>query len=274
VDSEDSEDQPKKIGRPALPTYDCGGAIHIKFSLKREAVNVVYKHNLIHSSSITNERYVSSWRRFLPIAACDRPIGTFVGDHANTLSSLPPITTGSDTTTHKSSAKGANGTKERKSRGKKKSQIDMANAYYDMDMSTSTGAPKTKSKRKMNASSNSPDTSRKSAAKKTKTGKETSSPSAQKKTQIGDLSLPPVPMKGRACIRCREKKIKCNEARPTCHQCQRGLWTCQYELLGMMKRSKNGCVNCKTRRRKCTEERPSCAHCLRLNDDCKYVGHS
>jgi hypothetical protein len=61
VDSEDSEDQPKKGGRPPLPTYDCGGAIHIKFSLKREAINVVYKHNPIHSSPIYDERCVSPY---------------------------------------------------------------------------------------------------------------------------------------------------------------------------------------------------------------------
>lgn len=37
-----------KASRDLLPTYDCGGAIYIKFSLKREAINVVYKHNPIH----------------------------------------------------------------------------------------------------------------------------------------------------------------------------------------------------------------------------------
>jgi hypothetical protein len=58
MNSEDSEDQTNKRGRPRLPTYDCGGAIHIKFSLKREAINVVYKHNLIHSSLVTDERCV------------------------------------------------------------------------------------------------------------------------------------------------------------------------------------------------------------------------
>lgn len=31
-----------------LPTYDCGGAVNIKFSIKREAINVVYKHTPIH----------------------------------------------------------------------------------------------------------------------------------------------------------------------------------------------------------------------------------
>jgi hypothetical protein len=42
---------------PTKPTFDCGGAIHIKFSTKRDAVNVVYKHNPIHrdvDSRITN----------------------------------------------------------------------------------------------------------------------------------------------------------------------------------------------------------------------------
>jgi hypothetical protein len=32
--------------------------------------------------------------------------------------------------------------------------------------------------------------------------------------------------KGGACNRCREKKIKCDGAKPTCNQCRRGLWMC------------------------------------------------
>jgi hypothetical protein len=32
--------------------------------------------------------------------------------------------------------------------------------------------------------------------------------------------------KGGACNRCREKKIKCDGAKPTCNQCKRGLWMC------------------------------------------------
>jgi len=59
VDSDDSQEEPKKPGPAPLPTYDCGGAIHLKFSLKREAINVVYKHNPIHSSSVNGERYVN-----------------------------------------------------------------------------------------------------------------------------------------------------------------------------------------------------------------------
>jgi hypothetical protein len=45
---------------PLLQTYDCGGAIHIKFSTKREAINVVYKHNPIHSSSMIDRTYATS----------------------------------------------------------------------------------------------------------------------------------------------------------------------------------------------------------------------
>ena len=57
-ESEDSEAEVKKQGPSVLPTYDCGGAIHIKFSLKREAVNVVYKHNPIHATRQNGNRYV------------------------------------------------------------------------------------------------------------------------------------------------------------------------------------------------------------------------
>ena len=47
-DSDGSDVEAEKNGNGVLPTYDCGGAVHIKFSLKREAINVVYKHNPIH----------------------------------------------------------------------------------------------------------------------------------------------------------------------------------------------------------------------------------
>jgi hypothetical protein len=59
-ESEDSEAEVNEQGPTASPTYDCGGAIHVKFSLKREAINVVYKHNPIHTTSQNGDRYVSS----------------------------------------------------------------------------------------------------------------------------------------------------------------------------------------------------------------------
>lgn len=58
IDGDDIEDQPKKRGPPMLPTYDCGGAVHIKFSIKQDAINVVYKDNPIHTSPVNGESYV------------------------------------------------------------------------------------------------------------------------------------------------------------------------------------------------------------------------
>ncbi|EAT79790.2 hypothetical protein SNOG_12990 [Parastagonospora nodorum SN15] len=219
--SDDCEAQPKKEGDPQLQGYGCGGAIHIKFSIKREAINVpASRREAMNNQSM-------------------------------------------------------NGNKEQKKKRKKKDQEDVENNYRDpdLDMSTSPEAPRaaTKNKRKKDASAASAELS----AKKDKKSKEALSPSAsRKKTQILEPSPPPMPVRGKACIRCREKKIKCNEGKPTCNQCKRGLWTCQYEVTGAKKRSKNGCINCKARKRKCTEERPSCAHCLRLDDDCEYVDYS
>lgn len=60
----DGDDAPMK---DAPLTFDCGGAIHVKFSRQREAINVVYKHNPIHTHADDQERYVHelmrSWER-------------------------------------------------------------------------------------------------------------------------------------------------------------------------------------------------------------------
>lgn len=37
-----------KRGPTARSIYDCGGAVHIKFSRNRDAINILYKHNPIH----------------------------------------------------------------------------------------------------------------------------------------------------------------------------------------------------------------------------------
>lgn len=47
VDADSSNNQNKDDGS-RLPTHDCGGAIHVRFSTTREAVNVMYVHNPIH----------------------------------------------------------------------------------------------------------------------------------------------------------------------------------------------------------------------------------
>lgn len=46
--AEPGKKREKKRGTPQLATYDCGGAVHVKFSTKRDAINIIYKHNPIH----------------------------------------------------------------------------------------------------------------------------------------------------------------------------------------------------------------------------------
>ena len=57
-DGDDDENEVKSSGHGSIPMYDCGGAIHIKFSIKREAIHVVYKHNPIHGEAANNDMYV------------------------------------------------------------------------------------------------------------------------------------------------------------------------------------------------------------------------
>ncbi|KAH7076097.1 hypothetical protein FB567DRAFT_535448 [Paraphoma chrysanthemicola] len=246
---DDSGHIASKGSHSQLPTYDCGGALFIKFSIKREAINVVYKHNPIHNSPVNGQ------------------------------SNLPPLGIEPESKPRGRKPKAANGTKDRKRKRIQKTLIDEDNAYTnpDLDMSTSPEAPKSSAKKKSQKSvaPTSPDSSRKSSIKKSRKGKEHLSPSAARKdVQIRGSSPPAKLMRGKACVRCREKKIKCNEAKPACNQCLRGLWTCQYGIPGPKKRSKSGCINCKNRKRKCTEERPSCAHCLRMDDECAYGDYS
>ncbi|KAI4713236.1 glycoside hydrolase 3 [Alternaria sp. Ai002NY15] len=220
-DSDDDEAGVTKQGSAVLPTYDCGGAIHIKFSLKREAINVVYKHNPIHTT-----REIDAG---LPALATDNGV-----------------------------APTAAATEEKEPRKRKRSKKNVVEADNDfgdpdMDMSTSPEAPSssTKKRRKGSVAVASPRTVRKPSTKKSKNAKSPASPTkSRKKAPVSEPSPPSLPAPGKACIRCRGKKIKCNEAKPTCNQCRRGLWTCQYEVLNNKKRSKNGCLNCKQRRRK------------------------
>ncbi|KAF2678125.1 hypothetical protein K458DRAFT_317558 [Lentithecium fluviatile CBS 122367] len=247
----EDEVQRKRKGNPELATYDCGGSIHIKFSTKRDAINVVYKHNPIH-------RDVES-----------RP--------AKGNSTMPAFTASDHTTLQDATNGTSNGTKPCKRRRSKKDHVAVETEFDDpdLDMSTSPEAIKTPAKKKRKKSATSPEAGRTSSTKKVKKGKQPQSPSkACKKTAFPDDSPPPVQLVKGKCLRCREKGIKCNEAKPTCNQCRRGLWTCQYEQLGSKKRSKNGCLNCRGRKRKCTEERPSCAYCLKNDDECEYTDYA
>ncbi|KAB2107381.1 hypothetical protein AG0111_0g4203 [Alternaria gaisen] len=242
LDSDDGEPEVKKQGPVVLPTYDCGGAIHIKFSLKRDAVNVVYKHNPIHTTREADN-------------------------------GLPALMV-----TDNGVAATADATEEKQPRKRKRSKQDETEAQSefrgpDLDMSTSPEGPNPSAKRKSKKGSAvaSSTTSRKTSTKKTKARLPASPTGSREKAPFFEEPPLPTHIRGKACIRCREKKIKCNESKPSCNQCRRGLWTCQYEVIISKKRSKNGCLNCKQRRRKCTEMRPSRAHCLRLDDDCEYA---
>jgi hypothetical protein len=202
--------------------------------------------------------------------------------YVNVYDSLPPLAVESDVVPHTLQ------TTERKRKRQKNNHVDIENNYpdSDMDMATSPETPKisAKKKRKEPVKTASHASVSKSGVKKNQKAKEPTSPSSIRKTaQVKDSSISSGLTKGQACIRCKEKKIKCNQAQPACNQCLRGLWTCHYEHPRQKKtpqlppkktRSKTGCINCKNRRRKCTEEKPSCAYCLRLGEDCEYADYS
>ncbi|KAF2638568.1 hypothetical protein P280DRAFT_404552 [Massarina eburnea CBS 473.64] len=229
--------------KPTLPTYDCNGAIYIKFSTKRDAIHVVYRHNPIHNTPVVD-------KPSMPAQATDN-------------SSAPQDATNG--TSHSAKPK-------KRKRAPKDHHVEVDTEFDDpdLDMSTSFETVKAPSKKKNGKSTASP-----VATKKTKKGKPAQSPAkSRKNAPVRELTPPPAQSVKGKCLRCREKGIKCNEVKPQCNQCRRGLWDCQYEVPGPKKRSKNGCVNCKGRKRKCTEERPSCAYCLKVDDDCTYQDYS
>ncbi|KAF2015472.1 hypothetical protein BU24DRAFT_408683 [Aaosphaeria arxii CBS 175.79] len=262
TDQNDSDEHKSERANRQLPTFDCKGAIHIKFSFKRDAVNVIYIHNPIHRDTKSRQE---NEQENSPLPAVEK-----ISIEQENSPEEPP--------------------KPRKSRKKKSALNELDHANTDPQPSAPqpvSGSPK-KRRTRISGSIDVPEPSTAAKTKKRRTnssGKvdvsESSTGSKTKKTQASSTGRPtiktPIPLptpaptrtKG-ACIRCREKKIKCDYARPTCNQCQRGLWTCQYPVPRPPKRSKNGCTNCRQRRRKCTEEKPSCAHCIKLDDDCEY----
>ncbi|EMD63767.1 hypothetical protein COCSADRAFT_144149 [Bipolaris sorokiniana ND90Pr] len=244
-DSDGSDVEAEKNGNGVLPTYDCGGAVHIKFSLKREAINVVYKHNPIHMARPASDGLLAP------------AVDNNVAPPAGSAHEKPP----------------------RKKRRSKEAEAGVDNEHRNTDPGISTSPvyprPSAKKRKKEGAvvlSKPIPTTSPKQS-KKTKSL--TSSARPRKNVAVSEESRPTFPVPDKACIRCREKKIKCDKAQPACDQCRRGLWTCQYSVLAPKKqRSKNGCLPCKKRRRKCTEEKPSCVYCLRTDSDCDYAAYS
>ncbi|CAI6337354.1 unnamed protein product [Periconia digitata] len=238
----DNEEEHTGDSSQSHTNFDCGGAININFSSKREAVNIVYKHNPIHG---TVEAHQES-----PVLDTS---------NGNTLQ---------DATNGDSSNKTKPLKRSRSRKGKEKADADVELDGLTIDSSTPEAAPTKKRRKKATGSSAARQTS---AVKQTKKGNQSSSPSKTRKgRQVREPTPPPTQIVKGKCLRCKERGIKCNEAKPTCNQCRRGLWTCQYETTGPKKRSKNGCINCKARRRKCTEEHPFCAYCLKMDDDCVY----
>ncbi|EMD92963.1 hypothetical protein COCC4DRAFT_139119 [Bipolaris maydis ATCC 48331] len=241
-DSDGSDVEPGKNSNGALPTYDCGGAVHIKFSLKREAINVVYKHNPIHTAR----------------PASDSPLAPAVGHNV-----APP-------------AGSAHEKPPRKKRRGKEAEAGVENEHRNTEPGISTSPiyprPSAKKRKKEGAVVLTKPTS----PKQSKKAKSLTAPVRPRKNiAVNEESRPPLPVPDKACIRCHEKKIKCDKAQPACDQCRRGLWTCQYGVLAPKKqRTKNGCLPCKERRRKCTEENPSCAYCLRTDSHCEYAAYS
>lgn len=285
----DSTSRRKSDQATDLAMHDCGGAIHIKFSTKREAVNVVYVHNPIHrdieSRPVNSKKYVPCLclRKWSYIAMKqqiheqDRSHAQFLDMSVAVCYQANPTTSllqDISTNTTNQSANGtldgtSNGTKSKKRKQNKKDHhVEADTAYYNagLNMSTSPEAS-TKKRRKKDAVPSGPSSS---ATKKSRAKQQKSPTRARQKATAKDSTSVPVQAVRGKCLRCREKGIKCNEAKPNCNQCLRGLWACQYEAPDPKKRSKNGCLNCKSRRRKCTEEKPACAYCLKIDDDCMY----
>lgn len=168
----------------------------------------------------------------------------------------------------------------KKKRNKKDHHVAVENEVHDpdLDMATSPEASKTSvKKRKKNGTASAAESSTKSTAKRSKTSEAIPAPppvKGRKKSALKEPSPPRKLARNKACLLCCKKKIKCNEAKPSCSQCTRGLWPCQYGAVEPKQRSKNGCLNCKQRRRKCTEQKPSCVYCLKVGHDCEYAEYS
>jgi len=163
---------------------------------------------------------------------------------------------------------GANPPKRKRS---KKGTVEINNQPNDSSLDTSTlnEVSKTLHKKKQKKNTTSPEALQTPTRKK-----KNQQPQPQKNASLNNPSPLPTtekPIKEKSCLRCKEKRIKCNKAKPTCDQCRRGLWVCQYDTGPPRKRSKNGCLNCRQRKRKCSEEKPSCAHCLKVDEDCEYA---
>ncbi|KAF2270040.1 hypothetical protein CC78DRAFT_574154 [Lojkania enalia] len=226
-------------------------AIHIKLSTKREVINILYKHNLIHRD-VTSRAINSQMELRYPVTLTSKSI-----ERIQCQGMLEIMQAAS---------------KPRK-RKRARKILEKSDDYVriDLGMSTSPDASKSspgKKKKRKNPPTDSPLT------KKKQKSKHAHSPSryCSFKASIGEASIAPTLSKvmKKICLQDREKKIKCDEARPACNQCKWELRICQYQYPSICKRSKIAYFNCRQRKRECSEIKPFRTHCLKVDDDCGY----
>jgi hypothetical protein len=97
---------------------------------------------------------------------------------------------------------------------------------------------------------------------------------------IAIRALKPRQIKDRSgCLACKRRRVKCDDARPTCQHCETRGDTCeraadvsQWRVSLSQPRQindRNGCLACKRRKVKCDKTLPSCRHCQRRNELCQ-----
>lgn len=69
----EAENLENSQARARLPTYDCGGALHIRFSTEKNSIVVVYRHNLIHRDTVTRTN-VGLGKEYVFLRSCSVPL--------------------------------------------------------------------------------------------------------------------------------------------------------------------------------------------------------
>ncbi|KIW91496.1 uncharacterized protein Z519_07462 [Cladophialophora bantiana CBS 173.52] len=97
---------------------------------------------------------------------------------------------------------------------------------------------------------------------------------------IATSALKPRQIKDRSgCLACKRRRVKCDDAKPTCKHCEtrgdvceRAADVSQWRVTLSQPRQindGNGCLACKRRKVKCDKTLPSCRHCQRRNEPCQ-----
>lgn len=80
------------------------------------------------------------------------------------------------------------------------------------------------------------------------------------------------------CATCRQRKVRCNGARPICSNCQRLGFPCSYDesdadawhMALPRRRVKQACLTCHSRKARCSGHVPSCERCRAQGIECVY----